>query len=118
MVTAPLGRTDRNRDRFSSIEADIADLMFPSSIEPLADIILTVFREELVLARAEPARRPDESEERYDTRYDAWRDRLLQIMNTVEIRAQQNRHGSQGMCRLAFFGKTSEVGDLVEGDND
>lgn len=90
----------------------LADLRESGSIEQDADVVMFVYREQYYLERAEPARRPEESEEKYNDRYAAWQQRYAEVHNTAEAIIAKQRHGPIGSVRLYFDGQYTRFGDL------
>jgi replicative DNA helicase len=92
----------------------LSDLRESGSIEQDADVVMFIFREEYYLSRAEPTRRPDESEEKYNDRYARWHERLEEVHGTAEIIIAKQRHGPIGTVKLRFEGATTKFEDLIE----
>ncbi|HTH96538.1 MAG TPA: replicative DNA helicase [Stellaceae bacterium] len=95
----------------------LADLRESGSIEQDADVVMFVFREEYYLGRAEPMRRPEENEERFNQRYQDWHDRLENAHGKGEIIIAKQRHGPIGSVTLAFDGPTTRFSDYIGGDH-
>ncbi|HYD70385.1 replicative DNA helicase [Azospirillum sp.] len=90
----------------------LSDLRESGSIEQDADVVMFVFREQYYLERAEPARRPEETEDKYNDRYAAWQKRYAEVHNTAEAIIAKQRHGPVGTVRLYFDGQFTRFGDL------
>ncbi len=90
----------------------LSDLRESGSIEQDADVVMFVFREQYYLERAEPGRRPEESEEKFNTRYADWQKRCSEVFNTAEAIVAKQRHGPVGSVRLFFDGQYTRFGDL------
>jgi len=90
----------------------LSDLRESGSIEQDADVVMFVFREQYYLERAEPGRRADESEEKYNDRYQRWQERLAQVHNTADVIIAKQRHGPVGTVKLFFDGNYTKFGDL------
>lgn len=90
----------------------LADLRESGSIEQDADVVMFVYREQYYLERAEPARRPEETEEKYNDRYANWQQRYAEVHNTAEAIIAKQRHGPIGSVRLYFDGQYTKFGDL------
>ena len=80
----------------------LSDLRESGSIEQDADVVMFVFREEYYLSRGEPARRPDESDDKYNDRYERWHKRLEEKTGTAELIVAKQRHGPIGTVTLRF----------------
>ncbi len=91
----------------------LADLRESGAIEQDADSVMFVFREQYYLERAEPMRRGDESEEKFNDRYDRWRNRLQEVMNTAEVIIAKNRQGPVGTVRLSFDPAFTKFGNIA-----
>jgi replicative DNA helicase len=92
----------------------LADLRESGSIEQDADVVMFVFREEYYLGRAEPMRRPEESDEKFNDRYERWHQRLEEVHGTGEVIVAKQRHGPIGTVKLRFEGATTKFEDLAE----
>ncbi|MGE5517784.1 MAG: replicative DNA helicase [Bacteroidota bacterium] len=90
----------------------LSDLRESGSIEQDADVVMFVYREQYYLERAEPGRRPEESEEKFNERYDSWHKRLMEVVNTAEVIIAKQRHGPVGTVRLSFQGEFTKFGNL------
>ena len=90
----------------------LADLRESGSIEQDADVVMFVYREQYYLERAEPARRPEESEEKFNDRYQRWQQRLGEVHNIGECIIAKQRHGPIGTVRLQFDGQFTKFSDL------
>jgi len=75
-----------------------------------------VFREEYYLSRGEPMRRPEESDDKYNQRYDHWKERLEQVHGTAEVIVAKQRHGPIGKVTLRFDGETTRFENFMSGD--
>jgi replicative DNA helicase len=95
----------------------LSDLRESGSIEQDADVVMFVFREEYYLGRAEPMRRPEESEEKFNDRYERWKSRLEEVHATAEVIISKQRHGPIGTVRLRFEGETTKFDNLVTTDH-
>ena len=90
----------------------LADLRESGSIEQDADVVMFVYREQYYLERAEPGRRPEESEEKHLDRHQQWQQRCEEVHNTAEVIIAKQRHGPVGTVRLFFDGNYTRFGDL------
>jgi replicative DNA helicase len=91
----------------------LSDLRESGSIEQDADVVMFVYREEYYLSRGEPMRRPEESDDKYNERYDRWKERLEQVHGTAEIIVAKQRHGPIGKVTLRFDHDTTHFENYV-----
>jgi replicative DNA helicase len=94
----------------------LSDLRESGSIEQDADVVMFVFREEYYLSRGEPMRRPEENDERYNMRYEDWKQRLEQVHGTAEVLIAKQRHGPIGKVTLRFAHDTTRFENFISGD--
>ncbi len=90
----------------------LADLRESGSIEQDADVVMFVYREEYYLTRSEPTRRAEESDQRFNERHDAWKQRCEQTYGKAEVIVAKQRHGPTGIVRLAFEGSITKFDNL------
>ena len=94
----------------------LADLRESGSIEQDADVVMFIYRDEYYLQREEPKRRTDESDQRFNERHDAWRQRCEQTYGKAEVIVAKQRHGPTGIVRLSFEGQFTKFGNLAADD--
>ncbi|MFO1127176.1 MAG: replicative DNA helicase [Rhodospirillales bacterium] len=90
----------------------LADLRESGTIEQDADVVMFIYREEYYLQRAEPTQRPEESDDRFDSRHQEWQRRCEKVHNLAEVMIAKQRHGPIGNVRLLFEGEFTRFGDL------
>lgn len=90
----------------------LSDLRESGSIEQDADVVMFVYRDQYYLERAEPSRRPDEAEDKFNARYADWQARCSDAFNVAEAIIAKQRHGPVGKVRLFFDGQYTKFGDL------
>jgi len=95
----------------------LSDLRESGSIEQDADVVMFVFREQYYLERAEPGRRPDEDETKFNERHSKWQQRCEEVWNTAEVIVAKQRHGPVGTVRLSFHGEFTKFGNLITDDH-
>ena len=91
----------------------LADLRESGSIEQDADVVMFIFREEYYLSRGQPLRRPDETDEKYNDRYERWQNRYNEVYGTAEILIAKQRHGPIGTVRLHFEAETTKFDNFI-----
>ncbi len=95
----------------------LSDLRESGSIEQDADVVMFVFREQYYLERAEPGRRPEEAEDKFNERYAKWKERCEEVWNTAEVIVAKQRHGPVGSVRLSFHGEFTKFGNHIADDH-
>src|SRR5438105_4059154 len=91
----------------------LADLRESGSIEQDADVVMFIFREEYYLSRGEPTRRPDESEDKFNDRYDRWKERCETAYGTADIIIAKQPHGPIGTVKLHFEAETTKFDNFI-----
>ena len=72
-----------------------------------------IFREEYYLSRAEPSRRPEESDDKFNDRHDHWRERCEQTYGFAEVIIAKQRHGPIGTVKLHFEAETTRFDNFA-----
>ncbi len=91
----------------------LADLRESGSIEQDADVVMFIFREEYYLSRAEPTRRPDEGDDKFNDRYQRWQERLRDTFGLAEVIIAKQRHGPIGTVKLHFEPETTKFENFI-----
>ncbi len=91
----------------------LSDLRESGSIEQDADVVMFIFREEYYLSRGEPSRRPEESEDKFNDRYDRWKDRVESAYGMADIIIAKQRHGPIGTVKLHFEAETTKFDNFI-----
>jgi replicative DNA helicase len=95
----------------------LADLRESGSIEQDADVVMFIYREEYYLGRAKPERRPEESEEKFNDRFDRWKERMEEIYDLAEVIIAKQRHGPIGQITLRFDRETTKFDNYLGPEN-
>lgn len=95
----------------------LSDLRESGSIEQDADVVMFVYREEYYLSRAEPARKGDENEDRFQERHRVWMERCEKAHNVAEVIVAKQRHGPIGTVNLYFDGNYTKFGNYIAPDH-
>jgi replicative DNA helicase len=104
-------RTDRDNPR-----PTLNDLRETGSIEEAADVVMFVFREEYYLARQEPTRRNEEAEDKFNARYERWREQLEQAYGLAEILIGKNRSGATRTVKTYWDAELTRFSDFAQSD--
>ncbi len=94
----------------------LADLRKSGSIEQDFDVVMFIFREEYYLSRGQPMRRPDETDDKYNDRYERWQNRYNEVYGTAEILIAKQRHGPIGTVKLHFEAETTKFDNFMGPD--
>jgi replicative DNA helicase len=90
----------------------LSDLRESGTIEQDADVVMFVFREEYYHSRAEPMRRPEEDDSKFNERHQKWMERGNLIHAKAEIIIAKQRHGPIGTVPLKFIGEFTKFDNL------
>jgi replicative DNA helicase len=91
----------------------LADLRESGSIEQDADVVMFIYREEYYLGRAKPERRMEESDEKFNDRFDRWKQRMEEIYDLAEVIIAKQRHGPIGQITLRFDRDTTRFDNYM-----
>jgi replicative DNA helicase len=108
-----LSQLSRQVEQREDKRPQLADLRESGSIEQDADVVMFIFREEYYLSRAEPIRRPEESDDKFNDRHDRWRERCEQTFGLAEIIIAKQRHGPIGIVKLHFEAETTKFENFI-----
>ena len=114
LALSQLSRAVENREDKRPM---LADLRESGTIEQDADVVMFVFREQYYTERAQPMRRPEESEEKYNERCDRWAADMQRVDGLAEVIVAKQRHGPIGKKTLRFDGKTTKFSSYVPSDH-
>ncbi|HUE78348.1 MAG TPA: replicative DNA helicase [Sphingomicrobium sp.] len=91
----------------------LSDLRESGSIEQDADIVLFVYREDYYLKASEPDfPMPDEIDQL--AKYNAWKEKFDPVAGRADLIVAKQRHGSTGIVRLRFDGRTTKFSDSAD----
>src|SRR5437879_3276316 len=91
----------------------LADLRESGSIEQDSDVVMFIFREEYYLSRGEPTHRPEESPEKFNDRYDRWKERCEASYGMADVLIAKQRHGPIGTVKLHFEAETTKFDNFI-----
>ena len=91
----------------------LSDLRESGSIEQDADIVLFIYREDYYLKAVEPDYpMPDELDKL--AKYEAWKEKYDPVAGRAEVIVAKQRHGSTGIVRVRFDGRTTKFSDPAD----
>ena len=91
----------------------LSDLRESGSIEQDADIVLFIYREDYYLKAVEPDfPLPEEIDKQ--AKYQAWKEKFDPVAGKAEIIVSKQRHGSTGIVRVRFDGRTTKFSDSAD----
>ena len=91
----------------------LSDLRESGSIEQDADIVLFIYREDYYLKAVEPDYpMPNETEKL--AKYEEWNAKYASAAGKAELIVAKQRHGSTGIVRVRFDGRTTKFSDAVD----
>ena len=109
-----LSRQVENRDDKRPL---LSDLRESGSIEQDADVVMFIYRESYYLQRNEPTRGSDETQESYQKKHDAWKDRNEEVFNKAELIVAKQRNGPTGKIELYFDDKYTKFLGMDKNNN-
>jgi replicative DNA helicase len=95
----------------------LADLRESGSIEQDADVVMFIFREEYYLSRGAPTERPEETQDKFNDRYQRWLDRSNEVAGLAEVIIAKQRHGPIGTVKLHFEAETTKFDNFIGPEN-
>lgn len=111
VALSQLNRTVENRE---DRRPQLSDLRESGSIEQDADIVMFVYRENYYIQSEEPKRNLQETDEKFNTRYEHWVQRERETRNLGEVIIGKNRHGTTGTVKLFWEGEFARFMDLAQ----
>jgi len=113
IALSQLNRTVEGRE---DKRPQLSDLRESGSIEQDADIVMFVYRENYYIQNEEPKRNLQETDEKFNTRYEHWVQRERETRNLGEVIVGKNRHGTTGTVKLCWLGEFARFTDLAHED--
>ena len=108
-----LSQLSRQVEQREDKRPQLSDLRESGSIEQDADIVLFIYREDYYLKAVEPDMPlPDEIEKQ--EKYRAWKEKFDPVAGRAEIIVAKQRHGSTGIVRVRFDGRTTKFSDAAD----
>ena len=95
----------------------LADLRESGSIEQDSDVVMFIYRDQYYHERAEPKRKDDEDEGKFQDRHQRWIEHGETIHGVAEVHIAKQRHGPIGKVDLAFDPSLTRFGDLAREDH-
>ena len=108
-----LSQLSRQVEQREDKRPQLSDLRESGSIEQDADVVMFVFREQYYLERAEPKQKPEEGDDKFNERFERWRERCEKVHNVAEVNIAKQRHGPIGTVPLFFDGNVTRFADLA-----
>lgn len=112
LVLSQLSRAPEQRPDKRPI---LADLRESGDIEQDADVVLFLYRDEYYLERAEPKRKPGQTQAAYADELAQWNDHMRDARGIAEISVAKNRHGRTGTVKVHFDAERQRFEDLARG---
>src|SRR5689334_12540768 len=91
----------------------LSDLRESGSIEQDADIVIFIYREDYYLKAVEPDM-PSPNETDKLAKYEEWNAKFAAAAGKAEVIVAKQRHGSTGIVRVRFDGRTTKFSDAVD----
>jgi replicative DNA helicase len=108
-----LSQLSRQVEQREDKRPQLSDLRESGSIEQDADIVLFIYREDYYLKAVEPDYpMPEEIDKQ--AKYEAWREKYDPVAGKAEVIVAKQRHGSTGIVRVRFDGRTTKFSDAAD----
>jgi replicative DNA helicase len=108
-----LSQLSRQVEQREDKRPQLSDLRESGSIEQDADIVLFIYREDYYLKAVEPDM-PLPAETEKFAKYDEWKAKYDPVAGRAEIIVAKQRHGSTGIVRVRFDGRTTKFSDAAD----
>ena len=93
---------------------NLADLRESGSIEQDADVVMFVYREEYYLSKREPEQDLRDTMEDYNSKHEAWIQKMETTENKAEVIVGKQRHGPTGSVNVHFEKRFTHFSDLKD----
>ena len=108
-----LSQLSRQVEQREDKRPQLSDLRESGSIEQDADIVLFIYREDYYLKAVEPDMPPPNETEKL-AKYDEWNAKYAAAAGKAEVIVAKQRHGSTGIVRVRFDGRTTKFSDAAD----
>ncbi|HEX6660463.1 MAG TPA: replicative DNA helicase [Sphingomicrobium sp.] len=112
-----LSQLSRQVEQREDKRPQLSDLRESGSIEQDADIVLFIYREDYYVKGVEVEMpTPDEASRSPEkvAKYEDWKTKYQDVAGKAEIIVAKQRHGSTGIVRVRFDGRTTKFSDAVD----
>ena len=112
-----LSQLSRAVEQREDKKPQLADLRESGSIEQDADIVLFIYRDEYYVKSQEVEMpTPEEASRNPEkvSKYEEWRTKFDDVAGQADIIVAKQRHGSTGIVRVRFDGRTTKFSDRVD----
>ena len=107
-----LSQLNRGLEQREDKRPQLSDLRESGTIEQDADVVVFVYRDQYYLERADPKRKPEESDETFLDRHGKWMKLCEDAHGIAELIVAKQRHGPVGIERVRFDGPRTWFEDL------
>ena len=117
MPVIGLSQLSRQVEQREDKRPQLSDLRESGSIEQDADIVLFIYREDYYLKGSEiEMPTPEEASGNLDkvTKYEEWKQKFDAAAGKAEVIVAKQRHGSTGIVRVRFDGRTTKFSDVAD----
>ena len=108
-----LSQLSRQVEQREDKRPQLSDLRESGSIEQDADSVLFIYREDYYLKAVEPDM-PTPNETEKLAKYDEWNAKYAAAAGKAEVIVAKQRHGSTGIVRVRFDGRTTKFSDAAD----
>ena len=117
MPVIGLSQLSRAVEQREDKRPQLSDLRESGSIEQDADIVLFIYREDYYLKGSEVEMpTPEEAQANLEktSKYNDWKEKYDLAAGKAEVIVAKQRHGSTGIVRVRFDGRTTKFSDVVD----